>query len=183
MYRYEDFDYDEAEDDFDGYSETLTAELVDGLEISDENENNDLQGLGHSATTTAATSAAEQDFNSDSYIDDFDIEAEVVRQLGLARLDSGEERSGRRLSQEERMVYEVKDVLARLDGWYEDRSRFKNYIRHPKQSGYQSLHVTLVHRESGVTMEVQVSLSLGCKGLFLYTVGILCNAGSCIRPL
>jgi len=40
--------------------------------------------------------------------------------------------------------------------WVEDRSRFKNYVTRPKASGYQSLHMTLTHRESGVRMELQI---------------------------
>ena len=40
--------------------------------------------------------------------------------------------------------------------WAEDRSRFKDYVTRPKTSGYQSLHMTLVHRESGVRMELQI---------------------------
>jgi (p)ppGpp synthase/HD superfamily hydrolase len=38
--------------------------------------------------------------------------------------------------------------------WAEDKSRFKDYITAPKASGYQSLHMTLVHKESGIKMEV-----------------------------
>jgi (p)ppGpp synthase/HD superfamily hydrolase len=40
--------------------------------------------------------------------------------------------------------------------WAEDKSRFKDYITAPKASGYQSLHMTLVHKESGIKMEVKI---------------------------
>jgi Region found in RelA / SpoT proteins len=40
--------------------------------------------------------------------------------------------------------------------WEEVQSRFKDYVTHPKPSGYQSLHMTLVHRPSGVEMEIQI---------------------------
>jgi Region found in RelA / SpoT proteins len=40
--------------------------------------------------------------------------------------------------------------------WQEVRSRFKDYVTQPKPSGYQSLHMTLQHRPTGVAMEIQI---------------------------
>lgn len=40
--------------------------------------------------------------------------------------------------------------------WTDDPSRFKDYVTQPKPSGYQSLHMTLVHRHTGIRLEVQI---------------------------
>ena len=60
------------------------------------------------------------------------------------------------LNQETCVVAFVSDVVRRLHGWDEDTSRFKNYIENPKSSGYQSMHMTLIHKESAISLEVQL---------------------------
>ena len=60
------------------------------------------------------------------------------------------------MSQEEAAVWRVYEILTTIPGWREDKRRFKDYVSEPKPSGYQSLHATLVHAETSMTMEVQV---------------------------
>lgn len=43
-----------------------------------------------------------------------------------------------------------------MNEWAEDLSRFKDYVTEPKPSGYQSLHMTLMHRQTGIRLEVQI---------------------------
>jgi len=43
-----------------------------------------------------------------------------------------------------------------MSEWDEDVSRFKDYVTEPKPSGYQSLHMTLMHRQTGIRLEVQI---------------------------
>jgi hypothetical protein len=38
--------------------------------------------------------------------------------------------------------------------WIEDFDKFKDYLSNPKPSGYRSLHVCLIHRGTGMRMEV-----------------------------
>ena len=47
-------------------------------------------------------------------------------------------------------------LVAASPGWREDRSRFKDYVTNPKPSGYQSLHVVMVHDETQLSLEVQI---------------------------
>ena len=49
------------------------------------------------------------------------------------------------------------EVTCRLRGeWLEFPDRYKDYVSEPKPSGYQSLHLTLYHKHTGVQMEVQI---------------------------
>ena len=50
----------------------------------------------------------------------------------------------------------VKDVILRLQDWEEDELRFKDYVASPKTSGYQSMHMTLINKSSGINLEVQL---------------------------
>ena len=59
-------------------------------------------------------------------------------------------------SHEEYVVTFVGDIIRRLSEWDEDRSRFKNYVANPKSSGYQSMHMTLVHKDADISLEVQL---------------------------
>lgn len=55
-------------------------------------------------------------------------------------------------------VYSI--ISSELTGnWREERSRFKDYITTPKPSGYQSLHVSLLHVQTGVALEIQIRTS------------------------
>jgi ppGpp synthetase/RelA/SpoT-type nucleotidyltranferase len=54
------------------------------------------------------------------------------------------------------VVSYVKDVILRLQDWEEDESRFKDYVASPKTSGYQSMHMTLINKSSGINLEVQL---------------------------
>jgi Region found in RelA / SpoT proteins len=47
-------------------------------------------------------------------------------------------------------------VDAGIGEWEEVKSRFKDYVTQPKPSGYQSLHMTLLHRPTGIEMEIQI---------------------------
>jgi hypothetical protein len=47
-------------------------------------------------------------------------------------------------------------IIQALPGWSEDKGRFKDYVTRPKSSGYQSLHVTLVHAATLMCLEVQI---------------------------
>eukprot|EP01038_Epipyxis_sp_PR26KG_P014711 gene14711-19774_t len=53
-------------------------------------------------------------------------------------------------------VLTVYGLLSELNDWKEDISRFKDYINNPKKSGYQSIHSSLLHVQSGIQIEVQV---------------------------
>ena len=49
------------------------------------------------------------------------------------------------------------EVTCRLrTEWLEFPDRYKDYVSEPKPSGYQSLHLTLYHKHTGVQMEVQI---------------------------
>lgn len=58
--------------------------------------------------------------------------------------------------QEETAIWRAYELITAVSGWTEDKSRFKDYVTHPKPSGYQSLHVTLVHEATEMSMEVQI---------------------------
>ena len=57
---------------------------------------------------------------------------------------------------EEYVVTFVGDIIRRLSEWEEDPSRFKNYVANPKASGYQSMHMTLMHGVTDISLEVQL---------------------------
>ena len=59
-------------------------------------------------------------------------------------------------SHEEDVVNFVSKIVRRLSEWEEDYTRFKNYIAKPKASGYQSMHMTMVHRDADISLEVQL---------------------------
>lgn len=60
---------------------------------------------------------------------------------------------------EAQVVGYVKDLILTLPRWLEDKTRFKDYVTRPKMSGYQSMHMTLVHAATGVNLEVQLRSS------------------------
>jgi len=86
------------------------------------------------------TSFFEDDDTDEESNDDLDEEAEMMMNS----------------SQEEMCVWRAYNILSDVPDWIEDHSRFKNYVTAPKATGYQSLHVTLVHKETSVRLEVQV---------------------------
>ena len=47
-------------------------------------------------------------------------------------------------------------LLYRLRGWEPEILRRKDYVLKPKPSGYQSLHMSLIHKESNACLEIQV---------------------------
>ena len=49
--------------------------------------------------------------------------------------------------------YSLSGILQ--DRWTADQERFKDYIRHPKENGYRSIHLTLI-AECGRPIEVQI---------------------------
>ena len=53
-------------------------------------------------------------------------------------------------------MWRVYAIINTLQEWKEDKARFKDYVSSPKESGYQSLHVTLTHRVTGIVLEIQV---------------------------
>jgi len=58
---------------------------------------------------------------------------------------------------EEQCIQRVYRVVASMSGgWSEDRQRFKDYVTSPKPSGYQSVHTSLRHNETGIFIEVQI---------------------------
>ena len=61
---------------------------------------------------------------------------------------------------EEKAIWRLYDIITSCSPtWREDKRRFKDYVSSPKKSGYQSLHLCLVHMESGVKMEIQIRTS------------------------
>jgi len=50
-------------------------------------------------------------------------------------------------------------VLNCSTSWQNIESRFKDYVTYPKLSGYESLHLTLVHKLTGFQMELQIRSS------------------------
>lgn len=56
------------------------------------------------------------------------------------------------------LTYYVTGLLRKLPGWdaAADKTSFKDYIKHRKENGYESLHQYLTHTGSGTSVEVQV---------------------------
>lgn len=50
-------------------------------------------------------------------------------------------------------------ILNCTNDWINQESRFKDYITYPKLSGYESLHLTLVHKLTGIQLELQIRSS------------------------
>jgi len=50
-------------------------------------------------------------------------------------------------------------VLNCSTSWQNIESRFKDYVTYPKLSGYESLHLTLIHKLTGFQMELQIRSS------------------------
>jgi len=71
-------------------------------------------------------------------------------------VDELEERERERERDAEMAVWRVYKSMQKIRGWEMMRERVKDYIRHPKASGYQSLHATMVHASSGLHLEVQL---------------------------
>ena len=83
-------------------------------------------------------------------------------------------------------IMRIYNITGNLSNWREDRGRFKDYVSHttppllmsinqsisprisrmlsqvryPKASGYQSIHASLQHQESGIFMEIQIRSDL-----------------------
>ncbi len=51
----------------------------------------------------------------------------------------------------------IKEIVKELTEWNEDSSRFKDYVTHPKASGYQSIHMNFVHQPTKFRIEVSSS--------------------------
>jgi hypothetical protein len=111
-----DFDFDEIDEDKEGFSE--------------EEERDDL--------VTSLVRSDNRAGNSDGV---FDPRAQMAQEY------------------ESRVVGYVKDLILTLPRWGSDQSRFKDYVARPKMSGYQSMHITLVHAATGVNLEVQLRSS------------------------
>lgn len=60
------------------------------------------------------------------------------------------------LEAEQVTLMNIRKVISQLAGWEEDTRRFKDYVRNPKPSGYQSLHMSLLHKSSGMRLEIQL---------------------------
>jgi len=50
-------------------------------------------------------------------------------------------------------------VLNCSNSWENQESRFKDYVTYPKLSGYESLHLTLIHKLTGFQLELQIRSS------------------------
>lgn len=50
----------------------------------------------------------------------------------------------------------IRSIIHNITEWSENIDRFKDYIKHPKRSGYQSLHMNIHHEYSNVNMEIQI---------------------------
>ena len=87
-----------------------------------------------------------------------DLRISLVRSGNTAEIDDGVFGPRGRVTQdyESRVVSYVKDLILALPRWGNDQSRFKDYVTRPKASGYQSMHMTLVHAATGVNLEVQL---------------------------
>ena len=60
------------------------------------------------------------------------------------------------LSAEIQAVYLTCKIVTTLPDWTEEKTRFKDYVAHPKPSGYQSLHLSMRHLRQGLNLEVQI---------------------------
>lgn len=59
----------------------------------------------------------------------------------------------------EKAVWAALSHLESLSGWRVLPHRTKNYIHHPKPSGYRSLHVVVLHEQTNWQIEVQIRTS------------------------
>jgi len=50
----------------------------------------------------------------------------------------------------------IRSIVSNITEWNENIYRFKDYIKYPKRSGYQSLHMNIHHNYSNVNMEIQI---------------------------
>lgn len=50
----------------------------------------------------------------------------------------------------------IRSIVHNITEWGENIDRFKDYIKYPKRSGYQSLHMNIHHEYSNVNMEIQI---------------------------
>eukprot|EP01036_Dinobryon_divergens_P027083 gene27083-35797_t len=53
-------------------------------------------------------------------------------------------------------VHRVYTLISELSKWAEDKTRFKDYVSYPKPSGYQSIHTSLQHKDTGIFLEIQI---------------------------
>lgn len=56
-------------------------------------------------------------------------------------------------------IFRALQLVSDDKDWLLDDSRLKDYVTKPKPSGYQSIHATLVHKVTGISMEVQIRSS------------------------
>lgn len=50
----------------------------------------------------------------------------------------------------------IRSIITSMTQWEEETQRFKDYISAPKASGYQSIHTSLLHKPTGIRMELQL---------------------------
>lgn len=50
----------------------------------------------------------------------------------------------------------IRSIIHSITEWGENIDRFKDYIKYPKRSGYQSLHMNIHHEYSNANMEIQI---------------------------
>ena len=104
-----------------------------------------------------------QDFFSDgvvAYSEDGDSASSAATSLALPQVADKSPSNNVGGVLEERAIWRLYDIITTCSSvWKEDRRRFKDYVNNPKKSGYQSLHLCLVHLESGVKMEIQIRTS------------------------